>query len=225
MSVNNDANTFNGEITLEILDEKNLVRLKTSQPHRIKKGENTYKFSLALGELMKTPVIKLAWYRLHYRIGESSGYVSLSELIKDFFELRVAASENFFPGQNYRIRVRALQPFTKMPVKNVRIEGELKLDIDTDADEDELILKSKTKTDSEGFAVLNFKIPTDIKFDDDGEWKVTGKKYGLVREIGRGFGFGRRQKIRFLSRLTNRSINPVNRLMCAGFFSTRTTRS
>ena len=65
----------------------------------------------------------------------------------------------------------------------MRIEGDLELELDTDADEDELILKAKGETNGDGFAVLDFKIPEDVKLDDDGDLKITGRKNGIVREI------------------------------------------
>ena len=181
--LNNDANSFNDRITLEILDEENKIRSQTSQPHRIKKGENTYKLALPLNDSLKTSDEKLVWYRLRYRAGNAEGTISLSELIKDIFELRVAAAENVFSGQIYRVRLRAIHPFTKSAVKNVRVEGELELDIDTDADEDELTLKAKGETNGDGFAVLDFKIPENVKLDDDGDLTVTARKNGIVREI------------------------------------------
>lgn len=179
----NDSGTFNDTVKLEILDETNKIRVQTSKPQRIKKGENIYKISLPVNNSFTTSEEKFAWYRLHYRVGNAEGTISLSELIRDIFELRVAAAENFFSGQSYRVRIRAVHPFTKAAVKNVRVEGEVELDLDTDADEDELKLKAKGETDSDGFAILDFIIPDNVKLDDDGDLTVTGRKNGFVREI------------------------------------------
>jgi hypothetical protein len=181
--VENAAKSFDGKIELEILDAANKVRAGAAQNLQIKSGKETYKIALPLGDLMRTAQNDIAWYRLHYRVGQTEGFVSLSELIKDVFELRVAAAGNISTGTNYRVRVRALHPFTQSPVTNVKIEGELKLDIETEADEDELIIKARGETDAEGFAVLDFKVPANVKIDDDGDLRITGRKNGVVREV------------------------------------------
>jgi hypothetical protein len=179
----NTERNFDGKIELELLDAENKIRANTSQNLTIKKGKEAYKIALPIGDLPRTAEDEIAWYRLHYRVGGAEGYISLSELLKDVFELRVAAGENVFSGANYRVRVRAIQPFTNAAVKNVKVEGELKLDIDTEADEDKLQLKAKGETDAEGFAVLDFKIPENAKLDDDGDLKIRAVKNGIVREF------------------------------------------
>ncbi len=84
---------------------------------------------------------------------------------------------------NYRARVRAVHPFTNLPVKNVKIKGELDLNLDTEAEADELKIESGGETDADGFAVLDFKIPTEAKLEYDGDLKITGEKYGFRREV------------------------------------------
>jgi hypothetical protein len=175
--------TFDGVIELELLDAENKIRARAAQNAQIINGKETYKTKMPLGDLLKTAEDEIAWFRLHYKIGAAEGFISLSELLKDIFELRVAAAENIFSGTNYRVRVRALQPFTKTPVKNVKIEGNVKVGIDTESDKDELKLKAKAETDGEGFAVLDFVIPQNVKLDYDGDLTVTGRKNGIVREI------------------------------------------
>lgn len=179
----NDSANFDSPVSLEILDEKNAVRSKTSQPHKIKTGERVYKMSLPTGDFVAEAGEKLLWCRLRCSIGNSSSVISLSKIIRNYFELRVAATENVYSGQNYRTRIRAVDPLTKLPVKNVRIEGELELDIDTEADEDELIVKAKGETNGEGFAILDFKVPEDLNIEEHKDLKITGKKSGIVREL------------------------------------------
>lgn len=179
----NDAPSFDSPISLEILDEKNAVRSQSSQPHKIKNGERVYKISLPAGEFVDAADVNLIWYRLRCRVGNSEETISLSKIIKNYFELRVAATESVFSGQIYRARIRAVDPLTKSGVKNVRIEGELELEIDTEADENELIVKAKGETNAEGFAILDFKIPENIKFDEDKDLRIKGRKNGIVREI------------------------------------------
>jgi len=178
----NQNKTFDGRIELELLDAENKIRAQAAQNVRIRNGKEIYKLTMPLGDLLQTLEDEIAWFRLHYKIADKEGFISLSELLKDIFELRVAAAENIFSGTNYRVRLRALQPFTKTPVKNVKIEGFVKVGIDTESDAGELKLKAKAETDGEGFAVLDFVIPQNMKLDD-GDLTVTGRKNGVVREI------------------------------------------
>ena len=170
-------------LELEILDAENKIRVRHAQTLRIGRGRENYKIAFPLGDLLKNSEDEIAWYRLHYRLGAASGFISLSELMKDDFELRVAAGESVYAGANYRTRVRAVDPLTKLPVRNVKVEGVLALDIDTDDDEDEISLRAKGETDDEGFAVLDFKIPAGIKLDEVDELTITGRKNGVVRRF------------------------------------------
>src|SRR5262245_59948309 len=170
-------------VDLALLDQNDVARASTVAAVHIKSGKTVHKITVPLGDLLKIADTEIGWYRLSYRIGQNAGIISLSELMKDVFDLRAAIAENVFAGMNYRVRVRTLHPFTKQPVKNVEVEGDLKLDLDTDADEDELHIKARAKTNGNGFAVLDFKIPEDAKLDDDGDLKLTARKNGVVREI------------------------------------------
>jgi hypothetical protein len=169
-------------VSLELLDAESKVRTSTSQTCTLKKGKNTCKSTLQLGDLLKTAEHELYWYRLHYTTGTTEGYISLSELLRDVFELRMSSPEQVFAGMRYRVRVRAMNPFSLKPVKNVRVDGELELDID-DTEEDELKLKAKAETDGKGFAILDFLIPENVKLEDDGDLKVTGRLRGVIREV------------------------------------------
>lgn len=112
----------------------------------------------------------------------SIGIISLSELLKDDFELRVAAFERLVPGQMFRARVRTLNPLTQRPVGRVAIDGELEVDLDTEADEDELKLKARGMTNGDGLLVLDFKVPDNVKVDG-GNLTIRGSKGGVIREV------------------------------------------
>ncbi len=193
--VKNDANVFDGRITLELLDEDTKIRTQISQLHLIKKGENTYKISLSLNDFIKTDDENLAWYRLRYQVGDASGLVSLSELFEDVFKIRVIATDNLFSGMTYRTRIRATNPYNEKPVGNVKINADIELDLKSETDE-KLKLTANGETDAEGFAVLDFQIPATAELDDDGEIKITGRKGGIIREatedlntVGNDFSF------------------------------------
>lgn len=179
----NPDRRLDARIELELLDAENKIRAQSDQNLSIKRGREAYKIILPVGDLLTVDESEIAWFRLRYRVGKAEGLISLSELIKDVFELRVAAAEHVFTGTNYRARVRAIQPFTNLPVKNVKIKGELTLEIDTEADDDEIKLAAKGETDGEGFAVLDFKIPENVRLEDVGDFKITGRKNGIVREF------------------------------------------
>ncbi|MBS1796180.1 MAG: carboxypeptidase regulatory-like domain-containing protein [Acidobacteria bacterium] len=177
-----------GRIGVELLDPAGRVRASAAASEDFAKGKKTYEIKMPAADLLKTAGDDLVWYRLHYRIeGErgnavADGLVSLSELIRDVFELHIAAGENIYSGRRYRVSVRALRPLTKQPVENVKIEGGLKLDLDTDADDDKLELKAAGETDDDGFAVLDFELPAGKKLDE-GHLKIVGRKNGIVREF------------------------------------------
>src|SRR5688572_4547206 len=124
-------------------------------------GKQTVEFRIPLGQILTTnPNNDLAWYRLRYRVGSSLGVISLSQMIRDLFELRIAAATNVTAGMTYRTRVRALNPFTDQPVSGVRIDTLLKLDL-KDSEANELELRTTGETNAEGFAVVDFQIPVD----------------------------------------------------------------
>lgn len=179
----NSGNSRNEKISLELLDTENKVTSQSSPSFELKSGKNSYNFLLSLKDWSKTADDDLIWYRLRYRIGGAEGIISVSELLKDDFRMRVAASEIFRAGMTYPVRVRALQPLTNIPVENVSVEAELTIELKTEADEDELKLSAKGATDKEGFALLEFKIPDNVQLDEDADLKITGIKNGLRREI------------------------------------------
>jgi len=81
----------------------------------------------------------------------------------------------------YRSRIRALNPFTNKAVEGVKISAELELELKS-VDDQKLKLNASGETDADGFASLDFPIPVEANFDEDGEIKVTGRKNGIVRE-------------------------------------------
>ena len=182
--IDNEGKTGNTKVGLELLDAASSVRASAAPVVKLKSGKHAYKFSIAIGELLKTVGDDIAWFRLRYKLAESGGLISLSELLKDDFEMRVAAFQRVIPGQTFRTRVRALHPLTKQPIKRVVVEGKLELELDTDADEDELIIVARGHTNGDGLLVLDFKIPENIKLDDDdANLTIRGNKGGIVREV------------------------------------------
>ncbi len=172
------------QVRLEILDTNDKMMAFGEKYEKLARGKNTLALTLALTE--KNEVEDLLWKRLRYSVkangSSTEGIVSLSEIMPELFELRVSASEEIYPGMLYLARVRAFHPTKRTPVADVEISAELKIDLETDDDDDELKIKAVGKTDREGFATLEFQIPTDVKFSDSwsGDVEIIGKKNGLT---------------------------------------------
>lgn len=187
--IENAQNDFDGTIKFEILDVEGNIRSTFEQQEKIKSGRKTYKISAPIFDLLQENSDKIGWFRLRYRIfdidqkTQNDGIVSFSEILKDVFELRVISSETVYAGMNFRARISAAQPFSREPVKNVKIKGEVKVELATDAENDELKIGAVGETDAEGFALLEFKIPANARLDDDGDLKIVGVKYGIERRI------------------------------------------
>ena len=190
--VENPSRAFEAPVEIELLDAESKVRARVSQPVRLKEGKDTYHIAMPLGDLLKTAENEIAWYRLRYRVGDARGIISLSQILRDIFELRVIATDNLLTGMTYRSRIRAINPFTGAPVAGVKIDAVVSLDLDDgnddndDDDEDDdakkLKLTSGGETDTDGFTNLDFQIPVEVTLGDDGEIKITGKKNGIVRD-------------------------------------------
>ncbi|MEP7147373.1 MAG: alpha-2-macroglobulin family protein [Acidobacteriota bacterium] len=180
---NSTARAFDGSADLQLIDPQGVVRAKTSHSLRIKTGIQKYRIDVPLGDLVNIRGDELGWFRLRYRLGESAGIISLSELMHDVFELRVAAAERLVTGTDYRVRVRAINPFTKAAVKKVSIEGKLVLDVVAGSNREEINVAATGITNGDGLATLQFKIPPGIRFDGDPEFEIVGRKHGVVRKI------------------------------------------
>jgi len=169
------------DVRLRILDDKDNSRAELTQRLALRRGVDNYKLTIPTGDLANKQGDDLAWYRLEYRVGSASGLISLSQLMKDDFDLRAAASERIVPGQPFTARVRALNPVSEEAVKDVKVKVELALDI---ADKDKkLTLTANGRTGSNGLAEVVIQIPETIKLGDDSSISITGQKNGVVRKI------------------------------------------
>lgn len=174
----NSGKNSTGKITLELLDQKDVVQSQVTVSQQFKQGKETYKLSLPLNNLLEKNQSDIIWFRLRYRIGEARGILSLSEVVKDLFEIRVIAGELLFSGMNYRTRIRAAHPLKAENVQGVKINAELVLE---NKDLNKTVLTAQGETDREGFADLEFQIPQDFNLES-ADIKITGKKNGIVRK-------------------------------------------
>ena len=180
LTIENRQLPFNAAIELELLDAENKIRAKSVQNATIAAGKKSYNLALPVGDLAQKNLEELFWYRLRYRVGASSGVVSLSQIIRDIFDLRVIANNNVLSGMSYRSRIRAINPFTNQPVAGVETSAELMIELKSE-DGQKLTLTATAETDRDGFATLDFRIPVEAEFSGEGEIKVTGSKNGITR--------------------------------------------
>ncbi|MEQ1643540.1 MAG: MG2 domain-containing protein, partial [Pyrinomonadaceae bacterium] len=167
----------------EFLAPDGKIIASSAQDLRIDVGKKTYKIRIPIGSLMSEAGENISWYRMRYRLANSEGIVSVSELLSDDFELRASAFARVVPGESMMVRVRALNPFTEKAVKDVIVNVAVEIDLTSDSDDDKLKLQATSRTNGNGIATLEFKIPEGVKPDGDGEIKITGQKNGVVRKI------------------------------------------
>ena len=183
LMIENKAARNPANINVEILDETDKIVARGEKSATLEKGKKTEIIALTFAE--KPSVNQMLWYRLRYTVAarnsSPTGIVSLSEIMPELFELRVAASAKVFAGQNYIARVYAFHPTKFQPVGGVKLDAEIKLELVGD-EKDELKVTATGETDADGLATLAFQIPPDAKLSggyDSGEIKVTGEKNSL----------------------------------------------
>jgi hypothetical protein len=184
---NTTGETRNGSVRLELLDKKDTVLSETFETQPVAPGNQTLRFKMppVTANLTKFERRELLWYRLRYRFVDvvrssmsiKSGIISLSEIMPDLFEIRVATSEILREGGRYRARVLATHPFTKKPTAGVQIKGEI-----TFADYDDVKASASATTTKEGYALLDFSLPASLAKSSSGDLRVVGTRDGVVAE-------------------------------------------
>lgn len=184
---NTTGETRNVTVKLELLDTRDGVLSEVSGTQSVAPGSQKLRFSLApfAANLSEYSRRNLLWYRLRYRavtimrssMSAHTGIISLSEIMPDLFEIRVATSQIFREGGRYQARVQARHPFTHQPAPGVRISGEI-----TFEDDDSVKPKAASTTDKEGYALLDFALPLKLAKNSIGDMHVTGTRDGVVAE-------------------------------------------
>jgi hypothetical protein len=170
------------QISADLIDQRgNVQSVSAARNQYLPAGRQKVTFQFSYADTNNDLNDDLTWYRVHYRIGDSSGIISLSQMIADLFELRIIAADNLMSGMNYRVRVRALHPFTELPAPGVAINTELELQLKGD-DAPAMKMHGTGMTNADGFAVIDFALPAETQLDGDAEIKVTGVKNGIIRE-------------------------------------------
>lgn len=177
LAIENQKAAFDSTISLEILDSQDVVQANMSSPRRIKSGKETYKLSLPLGDLLEKNQADISWFRLSYKVGETRGIISLSQILPEIFELKTFASY-VNDDSRYRILVQAFNPTNDLPVKDVLIDSQIQI-------ENGATLKTSANTSNDGYAILEFNLPKFTQYDDL-ILKVAGYKDGVRRNIEEG---------------------------------------
>jgi hypothetical protein len=177
-----DAHAFDARVTIALLDPRDKVRSEGASDVSVRRGRNSFSVPLKLpySELVEAERKEFPWYRLRCRVapkdgatvGVVEGVVSLSEVTPDLFELRVVTSRSARAGTDVRARVRTVNPVTGRAVKGAAVAGELKFDGD-DAPE---VSKSEALTGGDGFATLEFRVPSGVEDEGEGALKITARR-------------------------------------------------
>jgi hypothetical protein len=184
-------------VHIELIDPENQIRAGADQVQSIGRGSQTLPILLSydVSKLPEKDRRQLLWYRLHYRLTTTQtpftvaaeGFVSLSEITPDFFEVRVAATEMAHEAMRYQARVQTTHPLTKKPAPGVRIDAVLTLE--TDDEGDGVKIAASGVTDAKGYSILLFDLPVRFpEFPHDvrpagGSIKVTAQRGDLVAEL------------------------------------------
>ena len=161
---NGSKDLLRARVRLELLATDDKVTAATERNVDLKSGTQKIPFTLPFKTRDLTPdeEDEVLWYRLHYRITPENsvdnaaiaeGFISLSEITPDLFELRVVGPKTVTPGRIYTPRITASHPITRRPLKNVVVKGVINTTDDAGGD---ISLTSSDVTDSDGFADLSF---------------------------------------------------------------------
>jgi uncharacterized protein YfaS (alpha-2-macroglobulin family) len=193
--INSAGENVKARIRIEVLDEKNEVKASVDQSAEIAQGAGTLTIKVPFdpSKLKPNEQRRLIWYRLHYRVIPdrtdftlAEGVVSLSEIIPDLFELRLATSEIIREGGGYFARIQASHPITRQPAERVAIDAEVTLDDDNNRS---IKLPASGITDSHGYVLLKFLLPARFPHYPHtsqaagGEIHVVARLNGLVVEM------------------------------------------
>ncbi|HLF85335.1 MAG TPA: MG2 domain-containing protein [Blastocatellia bacterium] len=184
--------TVTARVKLELVNELNRVVAKVEREVAVNPGSNTI-----AAEFQLEPSSYVLWRRLRYQVTKvpakgveaytAAGIISLSEVCPDMFQLNLIKPGITSPGARYHVRVRAEHPVSLRPLEGVSLIAELVFEGLPSP------LRKSGATDSEGYAVFDFDIPTDVK--SDGEIKLTGTRNGLSAQVEGGVRIDRTIRI------------------------------
>jgi len=182
------------QIKLELINPREAIRATATQEISIPSGSSISTIPLIKVGSGDYDSKELLWYRLRYRISATdpsvkesapvSGVISLSEIMPDIFRLLVSAPQEVGKEAKYTIRVRTLHPLTGKPISGVSVQSQMSYE----EGDDERKLKSSGLTNSNGEALLEFKLPNPLKAEE-AEVKVVAELGGFYQEAKEEVGF------------------------------------
>ncbi len=181
-------------INLELINPRDVIRATAMSEISVPSGSGLFTIPLVKVGSSDYDGKELLWYRLRYRISATdqsaadpdavSGVISLSEITPDIFRLLVSAPEEAGKELKYTIRVRTLHPLTGNPVGGVNAQAQM----DYEEGDDQRKLKSTSVTNSDGEALLEFKLPNALR-TDEAEIKVVAERGGFYQEAEEDISF------------------------------------
>jgi hypothetical protein len=184
---NSHSSALTARIKLGLIDPRDAVRATAMIEASVPPGSGVSTIPMVKIGAGDYDVRGLLWNRLRYEIAaidssgkESdpvSGLISLSEITPDIFRLLVSAPQEVGKLAKYAIRAHTLHPLTGKPVPGVNVEAGMVYK-DDDKEQD---LKSSGVTNSNGEALIEFKLPGPLKADDV-EVRVVARREGFLQE-------------------------------------------
>ena len=165
--------TAEGEFTLDSVTDR--LRIDFPLDSKELTGESEYRW--------------LPWHRIRYRIEAFSGseplpilegVVYLEHVDTDLFEIRLTAPAAIKKGSRFRVWVRVSEPQHNLPRGGVLVRASL----DLSNGNDEEIISAEAHTELNGYAVLDFSIPKEMKHS----WvhiSVVAEKGTFSQAVGR----------------------------------------
>ncbi|MEP6925509.1 MAG: MG2 domain-containing protein, partial [Pyrinomonadaceae bacterium] len=178
----NAADKAKAKVKIELISPNNETKAVAERDFQFEKGMNEIDFVLV--NFAEIPKENFAFYRLRYEINSATqninGIIAVSEIAPEIFEIEAIATENVRENQRYFVRTKAIQPVSLRGVENVQISGELGIEFENK--KDLIAVRTAGVTDAQGYALLEFNLPPNVKKVDETSLKIIGSKNGLTRE-------------------------------------------
>jgi hypothetical protein len=175
-AISNSTNQpVTGTFAFELLDEKAWVGGSLSGKFSEQPGETVETLEWSASKLPSNSPSSLGWYRLVYIFFPSAesglpvtgGIVQLGRVMRDGFELRMAAAEKVERGTQYPVRLRVLSSPGGKPLARQAVHVTMEI-----GDDDKKPVKRRAMTDAAGNAMVTFEIPKNPE-DEGGEITAT----------------------------------------------------
>jgi hypothetical protein len=162
-----------GTFAFELLDEKNWVCGSLTGTFSEQPGETVETLEWPAAKLPGNSPSQLGWYRLLYiffpsadsKLPVTGGIVQFGRMMRDGFELRMAAAGKVEPGTQYPVRLRVLGSPEGKPLPRQAIQVTMEI-----GDDDKKPAKRRATTDSAGNASVTFELP---KKPEDQKGEIT----------------------------------------------------